>query len=155
MTTIAIRDGLIATDTRGVANGWIEPAEFKKIHVHPETGAVYAVTGGYAQTMTAVRNLLNGKPADCGEHCRVVEIRPGGTGRNPPRLFVHEDDGWYELAPIPEFMAWGSGMPAATAAMYAGANAVQAIEIAAKLDNDTGPEVDCYRFAPAAARRAA
>ena len=54
-------------------------------------------------------------------------------------MFYVENAGWYPLEG--EFHALGAGQPAALAAMHMGASAVKAVEIAIKLDKNSGPPV--------------
>ncbi|MFC3072354.1 hypothetical protein [Shinella pollutisoli] len=135
MTTVAYRDGVLAADSRFMVNGWKQPHPAKKLF-RMKDGAVCAVTGDYAISVEFVR-WLDGDRAQpapqLGDMGRVIHMAKDGT------LTIYEMSGSFEVSC--EFTAFGSGSPAAQAAMYMGADAIKAVEIAALLDDATGGNV--------------
>ncbi len=134
MTTVAYRDGVLAADSRMTANGWIVPDEARKIR-RISDGSVCAVTGNLAAAIRFVDWLDAGR---IGERppladSRVVRMNLTDT------LTIYEGEG--EFTVTPAFTAFGTGMPAAIAAMHMGADARRAVEIAALVDADTGGPV--------------
>lgn len=137
MTTIAYRDGVVAADEQSEVNGWRNPHGAPKLFRDPKTGAVYAITGDQASATVAVKNLILGKDPKVNDNSRVIEFRSGAE----MAIIVHEDGACFEISPVPEFAAWGSGMPAALGALYAGASAEEAVRIAGLIDTSTGGAV--------------
>ena len=60
------------------------------------------------------------------------------------RVYAFEGDSWYPLQG--EFLAWGSGQDAALGAFHMGATARRAVEIACKVDRNSGPPVNCIKL---------
>lgn len=80
------------------------------------------------------------KPKDSGTDTTAdgIEIHPGG------KVFIY---GKYGPVPIESpFTAVGSGKPFALGAMAMGANAILAVEVAARFDRSTGGGVDYLTF---------
>lgn len=133
MTTIAFRDGIVVADSRANRGGWLNTGDVVKLYRVKD--GVCAIEGAAGAT-TALRSWLERaegeKPKMTGD-ASVIHIRNDGV------ITVHEAGG-EEIQPGP-FMAWGSGAPIALGAMYAGATAKQAVEIAAKVDPYTGGRI--------------
>ena len=133
MTTIAYRDGVLAADSLVCVSGWKQPHRAAKLH-RMQDGTVCGMTGDLAPASSFIRWLDTGegdKPPMTD--ARVIHMQHGG------RLRVYEDGGYFDLDC--EFTAFGSGSPAAQAAMHMGADAARAVEIAALLDDSTGGEI--------------
>jgi hypothetical protein len=135
MTTIAYRWGVLAADSRMMLGGWKSPYDATKLHRLPD-GTVCGVVGEYSLGIAFVEWLqsreVDGRPSL--EGASVVHLAKDGT------ITVHEGGGAFPIGK-PDFGAWGSGMPAALAAMHMGADARKAVEIAALLDDSTGGPV--------------
>jgi 20S proteasome alpha/beta subunit len=132
MTTIAYRDGVLASDSRFIVNGWKQPYPAKKLF-RMNDGTVCAVTGDYAVSVALVRWLDSDQKEaspSLGEGGRVIHLIRDGE------ITVYEMSGSFEVRA--EFAAWGSGSPAAHAAFHMGADAVKAVEIASLVDDGTG-----------------
>lgn len=139
MTTIAYRDGVIVADSRASRGGWLNVGAVPKLFRVPD--GVCAVCG----SLTGAAKLVDWMRAPGGERPTVTGdvtvIHVAASGR----ITIHEDGGEHEQ-PGP-FMAWGSGGPVALGALYAGADALTAVRIAAKVDPYTGGPIKSMRVA--------
>jgi hypothetical protein len=136
MTTIAYRDGVLAADRRAMIGDWVTVGRVSKIARGPD-GSLFAATGDLAVAARFRRWVEGGRAGDApetGRDSRCIVVEPDG------RVLVFESDTFF-VGDGP-FHAWGSGFPAALAAMHMGASAARAIEIAALLDPATGGGVD-------------
>jgi hypothetical protein len=133
MTTIAYRNGIMASDSRATINGYIEPQEDPKLFRQPD-GGVAAMTGS-ASGCFKLLSWVNGdrKRLQPNGDYRIIWLRGDG------RLEIFEDGCSYFVEC--EFMAWGSGMVAALGALHMGATAEMAVHVAAKIDTLTGGKV--------------
>lgn len=133
MTTIAFRAGIMAADSRSTVAGWVNPGTVQKVFRVKD--GVAGLTGEPGQAMPLINWLIDprGEMPKIGSEARVVHALSDGT------IEIHEEGGVFRQDA--EFMAWGSGSPPALGAMYAGATAAEAVEIAAKLDPATGGPV--------------
>jgi len=137
MTTIAWDGKTLAADRR-VSYGSISDAKMTKI-----AKTKFGLCGAAGNSSLAAgfkRWFHNGEKGDPptlgkdGEIATAFIIRSSG-------LRLHYDQcGWYEVDPGP--FAIGSGYEIAIGAMESGKSAVQAVQIAAKLDGCTGNEID-------------
>jgi ATP-dependent protease HslVU (ClpYQ) peptidase subunit len=134
VTTIAFRWGVMAADSRMMNGGWINRYSADKLFRLPD-GGVAGVTGTFAEAVAFAKWLQDGESGDRPPltESTVVRLRKDGT------LTIYEQNSSFDIAT--EFGAWGSGSPAANAAMYMGADAAKAVEIAALLDDSTGGKV--------------
>jgi hypothetical protein len=137
VTTIAWDGKSIAADTQMESSGWIVPAKGKKLR-KLSPGVVAAIVGDYEKFEPFLhwfeRKEIFGDPFDLGEDARVI------VATAAPCVTVYEGKGWFRLAA--PFLAWGSGWPAAVAAMHMGADARRAVEIAAMVDPSTSSDVE-------------
>lgn len=131
MTTIAFRWGVLATDSRTMLGGWKAPYDVQKLH-RMDDGTVCATAGDYTLALAFIEWLQSGEAGDRPslDGATVIRLLKDGS------LFVYEHGGKFTIKP--DFGAWGSGSPAANAAMHMGADARKAVEIAALLDDNTG-----------------
>ena len=141
MTTIAWDGKTLAADRR-VSFGSVSDGNVTKIVKRKKDGALAAAAGNSSMAAAFRRWFLNGerrldtKPelSKDTETASGVIIRPNGV------VEIHDQYGWFELET--EKYANGSGWEIAIGAMHAGATAEEAVRIAAKLDGNTGDEVD-------------
>lgn len=133
MTTIAYRDGVLAADSLvNSSNG----ASCGTVHKIGKVGGhklLWGFSGDLAR-MEAFVAWANGKrdgdPPTWGDDCGVGIL----VNHQGPREWW--GDGWAQYdAP---FYAWGSGERIALGAMWAGADAARAVEIAANIDSQSG-----------------
>jgi ATP-dependent protease HslVU (ClpYQ) peptidase subunit len=143
MTTLAIRDGIIAADSRATVSSVIVPEAIRKLIVSQRHGVVYGVCGALADALDVVRGMesLSALPWISGEVFRfsgcddILILVAQWDGR----IFSIENGAWRQVTA--EFIAGGSGMEAAYAAMHMGASATKAIEIASLCDSATGGDI--------------
>ena len=133
MTTITFRDGVVAVDGRSVDGDWIACENTRKLF-RVRDGTVAAVVGNYARGVAVVDWLKaggrGGRPNTEGTTVLVFSA---------DLITAYENGGRYDVEP--EMLAWGSGAPVALGAMYAGASAMEAVKIAARVDPYTGNRV--------------
>lgn len=136
MTTIAFKDGVLASDTLSVYGGNAKESFNAQKIMRGKNGALLAMCGDFGPVHSFATALAKGVtnqaplPKDCG---RVVEIRRTG------KIIVHEGGGSYPLRE--RSFSYGSGSDAARGAMLAGASAARAVRIASKVDINTGGRV--------------
>jgi ATP-dependent protease HslVU (ClpYQ) peptidase subunit len=137
MTTIAYRDGIMAADRAAhLGNDWKKPDRATKI-IHLADGSLFAGTGDTG-VFSKLLEWFQTPEVDRGERpeiseCDALLLDPDG------RLWFFTGAG-KRLVDAP-FAAIGSGAPVAYGAMYAGATAPRAVEIAALVDPWTGGEI--------------
>ncbi|TGV15827.1 hypothetical protein EN816_00825 [Mesorhizobium sp. M8A.F.Ca.ET.173.01.1.1] len=121
----------MAADSLAGSNGWLYPYPAEKLHRLPD-GTVAALCGTLAEATKFVRWLKDGEQGDEPPlaESTVIRLRKDGT------LTIYEAGASFDIKP--DFGAWGSGGPAANAAMHMGADAAKAVEVAALLDDATG-----------------
>jgi ATP-dependent protease HslVU (ClpYQ) peptidase subunit len=142
VTTIAYRNGVMAGDSLATTGG-TRFCGIRKVH-KLANGALLGVTGDVTRAMRLVRALhdtqgrLNDDVSDLARKCDGVYVHPKGT------VWVLEGGGFYEA--FAEFLATGSGMDYALAAMKMGAGARKAVEVACELDIYSGAPVDVVKL---------
>lgn len=140
MTTVAVRDGVMAADTQGSFEG-IKMKMTKVFRVHDE---LIGVCGNYDKAYEFVtlyrkgkRKELNGNDKD--EDFDYLLLNAKGlylaTGFNGPQVKVYEG-----------FFAIGSGKESAITAMRMGATAKEAVKMAHLNDMHTGSVVQEKRL---------
>lgn len=129
MTTIAYRNGVLAADS-GV---WIGEAAlpFARKLAKGKSGTLYGVSGSAAEGAKFIAWVEAGEIGDCprgeaieGDRSSFIAIAVAATGQ--VRLIVARGDEIYE-AP---YFAIGAGNVGALCALYAGADAIGAVEAA-------------------------
>lgn len=138
MTTVCYRDGILASDSRATAAGWIVSDKTPKI-IQRDDGTIITGTGDWEIVAQFMRMFP--EKVDVKDN-RAIVAHPDG------RIEVFEGQGSFVLDECEDFMAWGSGMPPALAAMHMGASAERAIEIAALVDPGTGGPVVSFKIGP-------
>lgn len=149
MTTIAYKDGVLATDSRATWDGHIKSNCIKmwrtQSKVEPVKGQVLLAGAGDLYAFLLFKDWLEtgGEP---NLHIRMV---PGndGDGNDFDAFIVHKSGIYacnYLCRIEPIYMdqwAHGSGRLAALAAMACGKSAIEAVRIAARFDAYTGGRV--------------
>lgn len=132
MTTIAYRDGVLASDSLVTLGNTKVHGSYQKIR---RIGGYLVGTAGsvatWQQFIDWVKSGNDEDPPPKGVYNALIV---------DPRGKVREIENGSVL-PCPrgaKFFAIGSGSPYALAAMYAGATAAEAVKIAAKIDTSTG-----------------
>lgn len=134
MTTIAYRDGVMASDSL-VTAGTLRCGSMRKI----TRNSVGWIGGGAGPMETIVRLLAwidagaEGEPPEMKEADAII-VSPDGV--------VHFWTGAGPLTPVQgSFFAVGSGERVAVGAMAAGADAIQAVRLAIEYDTGTGGDI--------------
>lgn len=144
MTTIAVRDGIVAFDSRITESTMICPDTVVKAMFFPKHQAIIAGAGTTSLIYRLFDKIMfmdalpwdtpNYDPKDLSlDESGMIALLADG------RVYCIEQDG-YCLTTGP-FQSIGSGSVAAIAAMYMGASAIEAVKIAARCDTQTGGEV--------------
>jgi len=139
VTTIAYRDGILAADSLVTLGDTKVHGSFQKIRRIDDY--LIGTAGGVADSERFIQWLKAGGEDECpkGSYSALI-IDPRG------RLREIESG---SLLPRPrnaKFAAIGSGAPYAIAAMWAGATAIEAVKIAAKIDTSTGLPVKSLKI---------
>ncbi len=137
MTTIAVRDGVMAADTQ-LSSGTIHRAQ--KIFELPGGGCVGGC-GTWAKAYAAISWLLSGRQGDAPEFedAELVILKPDGSV-------------WIACERFPEFpllddtAAVGCGAPAAMALMHAGFSAKDAVKATCKTDPGSSEPIQVYKL---------
>lgn len=151
MTTIAIRNGIVAADSRIKDGEVISPSRINKVRYSKKLGAIITFCGTLSSASSAVRKLEKlGLPwrkewnkkdtLGLDEETEIIVLDSDGT--------VYEfcgDDNW--ITTDGEFFAYGSGTVAAVSAMHAGASAERAVQIACLVDPGSGLPVHAIDIA--------
>jgi ATP-dependent protease HslVU (ClpYQ) peptidase subunit len=144
MTTIAYKDGILATDSRVTRGDMIVQGSAQKLW-RGDDGSLIAISGQMTEASELLRWLIrpSGERPPISEKITVIVVRPSRS------VEIWEENGMY--TPSMRFGAWGSGAPTALGAMHAGASAQEAVEIASKIDVWTGGDVQSMAIAEIAA----
>ena len=149
MTTIAYKDGVLASDSRATAGGMIVSEKAEKLfNVH---GYLVGIAGSAAEGVAFVSwlekhvlsqqvssdlpqiEVIMPEPSDDEDFYALV-IFPDG------RVFMYE--GGSHCYPIQDdFYSIGSGSPFAMTAMSLGSSAIDAVQVAKKFDCYSGGEI--------------
>lgn len=143
MTTIAIRDGVVACDSRiSSGGGTIAVGAAAKAYVNTKHRVIFTGAGivaswhDLARRLAAMRKLpwqkTNPSAFDIGIDSDTVLYVVDREGA----VYCFESKGWYKEEG--KFHAAGSGQDAALAAMHMGASAYKAVEIACLVDSGSG-----------------
>jgi len=136
MTTIAIRAGTIAADTC-IGNG-IKSGKVSKLHVI-KNKYVVAGAGTWGSIMRFVRWVEQGKKkcdyVPCAEDNRIMLVEVKKDGISITHYDSLSDHRGYTIEA--EFFAIGSGYELAIGALSFGADAIQAVKVAAEYDLTT------------------
>lgn len=140
MTTIAYRDGVLASDSLATLGDTKAHGHYQKIRRIGDY--MVGAAGSVADSQNFVNWLRSGdeeNPPPKGNYSALI-IDPRGRVREIENGSV---------LPVPraaKFFSIGSGAPYALAAMYAGATAAEAVRIAAKIDTSTGLPVKTLKI---------
>lgn len=140
MTTIAYRDGVMCSDSNTfVHDGYCRmPGKVQKIH-RLDDGSLMGHAGAWRDAHALKLWLMDqkGEPPDTKDVTALV-VKPDRRV-----LIIDGTAQRYVEAP---FYAIGSGAQTALGAMYAGADAVEAVRIAALVDCFTGGEIQVEKL---------
>lgn len=140
MTTIAYRDGIVATDTLSVAGDMIVNHAYEKCIV--KDGVMFFLTGSTSDHDKLVEEYLSPTGRDIGDASAIV-------ADNGKIFIVGREDGNKGIFKCPNkrenYIAIGSGERFAISAMDHGKSAEEAVEYAMKRDIYSGGQVKVYR----------
>lgn len=149
MTTIAYRDGVIASDSRTTCKHHIDSDTTKKLFKLPD-GAVIGMAGAWDPGMDlfyalkkAIKDGADKKTKDLpivrGKYQAIVVCPNGDT-------WFNDMGSWTNLKEFDyEYYAIGSGTVAALSAMDAGATAKEAVAVGIKRDMYSGGKIQSYK----------
>lgn len=141
MTTIAFRDGIIASDSLASYGDNKVPSDMQKLFVLVD-GRIAGVTGNEGLWRRMLwwlqgdRKEQQPEPSNDKSYTIVV-LRTDGE----VEIF---EDGYHYIETAP-FMAYGSGQAAALGALHAGCSAAEAVRIATLVDKNSGGAVKTLR----------
>lgn len=135
MTTIAWRDGVLASDSQ--ATGGNVKSRCAKLFQLGD-GRIVGIAGDYARGCAFVEALKRGEPIKTNMKgvCALVLAGDGTV--------TEYDDSPHPMPVIDSFYAIGSGRMAAMAAMTCGKSALEAVHVAAEIDCYTSGPFVCY-----------
>ena len=139
MTTVVYRDGVLCSDSQCSVSGCIQPGSMKKIW--RVKNRLVSGTGDANRIQLFLRWVeggMRGKAPEMGDQSDGILIESDGR--------VREFEGVGEVYLDAPFYAWGSGMPAALGALYMGAAAERAVEIAILVDPGSGGATQSLRL---------
>lgn len=137
MTTLAYRDGELATDSRVTAGDMIVSDRRKKVH-RLRDGSIVAWSGSVQQAELLLRAMRKKSSQPSLTEISALHLKTDGS------LWEYEGEAWVKQDP--GYYATGSGSPYAFAAMDAGATAKDAIRIAIKRDANSGGRVQSLKL---------
>lgn len=133
MTTIAYRNGILASESRLTEKSFVWTDRCKKIWRLPD-GSLFGASGENDGGELLLRAMRDGKEKMPElSHTKGLHIKKDGS------IWIFEGEIWVEWPE--EFAAIGSGKRYAMAAMKAGADAPTAVRIAKEMDVYSGGEV--------------
>jgi ATP-dependent protease HslVU (ClpYQ) peptidase subunit len=138
MTTIAYRDGVLASDSRLTFDSAVSTDKCKKIW-RLKDGALFGASGNNEAGLMVLKALQKDTPLPKleGDMCAIL-IRPNGrVYYSDGRLWDH----WPE-----KFIAIGSGGSYALAAMRSGADVVTAVKAGIAVDIYSGGRVQVLKL---------
>jgi hypothetical protein len=137
MTTIAIKDEEMAVDRQASDGGLKYTTKQKSFRVGDR---VFAIAGNLACGLKTVNWITGDRSDECplDDDTVIIDFNLA-TGK----VYVWEAPGW-PVEHIDRLGAWGTGSNLAIGAMAAGADAYDAVEIAAAWDDGTGMGVDLW-----------
>jgi len=143
MTTIAVRDGVMAADTRANQSGRLATAQ----KLFRANGAVIGITGYWVDGKIFVDWYVAG-----ADRANPPDWRTQGDEKVEFEALVLTKEGidWWSYTLVPDrvldnYWSIGSGSLAALAAMQCGRTASEAVFIAMQVDAATGGDVETMR----------
>lgn len=137
MTSIAYKDGMMAGDSRVTFDNTVLPDTGRKVH-RLRNGCLFGAAGSAEEIEKLKRTVMRNEDPPKSKDVSALKVDPDGT------IWCYEGEIWSKVRT--PFAALGSGTIAALAAMYAGADAKEAVKIAIKLDTHSGGRVNVVRL---------
>lgn len=144
MTTIAYDGKRLVTDSRLTRGNTITTNNCKKLFTNIGDYKAIATFGSQVYIRRFINNISKGLDTTSGDYGAIMI-----TQKNEVFL-VDMEEGYEERLEFDpdQPAAWGSGCDHALAAMYAGATAVEAVEIAIRMDIYSGGELQIVELNP-------
>lgn len=139
MTTLAYRDGELATDSRVTQGDMIVSDTRRKVH-RLRDGSLMAWAGSVQQAELLLQAMRKTKKVTSPKLTDIAALHLRADGS----LWEYEGEAWVKQDP--GYYATGSGAPYAFAAMDAGASAKDAVRIAIKRDASSGGRVQSLKL---------
>ena len=141
MTTVAVRGGAMAADTQAVMYGFRTPCSKISRHGSGEHEILIGETGNVPCINTLKKWYFN-KGEEPPSYVLFGDEQPDATLILLTITGIKLVRQWGEVEDVNlPFFSIGSGSDIAMVAMHMGATARQAVEIAHRVDPNTGPEV--------------
>jgi hypothetical protein len=156
MTTIALKDGILASDTRASVRGAVMTDNFQKIF--DVSDKEYTVCGkhvlayalsGYVHSRLMLDSILQegiqvGSTLDTDDDFSSIIV----TDSVAYNVSKDEDNPNLRIIEIPPEVHWaiGSGASVANYVMYRGGDAVKSVIEACTVDPNSGGEVDVWQY---------
>lgn len=136
MTTVAYKDGILASDSRAIYNYRdIEVVTSEKAKMFKMPDGSYMGLAGTIPNDPLVFEAIKQDLYTGEMDMDFIRVRKNG-------LFIRGGPNWNEKCKFPfKFCAIGSGMHFAMGAMSAGASAEEAVKVAMKFDRCTGGKI--------------
>lgn len=131
MTTIAAKGGVVVADSQATGGFICRVKKIQKL----KDGSIVGAAGKWNACIHAIDWLKGSRETEPPniEDCEVMIVEPDGS-------IVYHEGNWTPMRFLDGFMAIGSGSMAAMAIMHHGGSAMDAVKMAAKLDDATsGP----------------
>jgi len=138
MTTIALRNGVMAGDTQVTEGDTLVASGCRKVR-RLRDGRLYGFSGDIEQGEIMLRALRKGEAPPKLRGIKAILVYQDGV------VSLWEGAIWIKQQHAP-FFAIGNGTDFALGAMAAGADAKQAVKIAMKFDTATGGRVQTVRL---------
>lgn len=142
MTTVAYRNGVIASESRVTQDDMIVPSHQPKIFRLPD-GTLFGWCGTLCIALQMLQYMLDDDAKECPtwrDNTEVIHIDEKG------RVRTYEGIAGVWIPARAPYVAIGSGSPYAYGAMAAGADAIAAVKIAKKFDTSSGGPVRSLRL---------
>lgn len=146
MTTIAFRDGVMATDSLITGNAIRRGAGAKLVRLRDGSLAGFCGGCGLPSVIVPYIEAMIAGETDWTKRPNIPDDQVWGIVARPDGCVLHfaSDLALFEVAA--PFHAQGSGNEIAMGAMAMGASAIRAVEIACQLDTASGPPVQWASF---------
>lgn len=138
MTTIAYKNGTLASDSRVTKGGTIIADTHRKVH-RLRDGSLLAWAGSVQDSEVMLKHLRKSLEVPLLNDIEALMVRPDGS------VELFEGSMWVKQKKAPHY-ALGSGDVYALAAMDAGASAKRAVQIAINRDTSSGGRVQTARL---------
>jgi ATP-dependent protease HslVU (ClpYQ) peptidase subunit len=139
VTTIAYRDGILASDSRLTYEDTVATDKCSKLWRLPD-GTLYSFAGSNDTGLEMLDNLMKGRDEEVKAESDFTAIRILPKGK----IYINEGSAWYRWPQ--NYIAIGSGGKYAAVALRCGLSAPAAVKQAIKSDVHSGGKVQQLRL---------